>query len=247
MVALSTAQKVAVVTGGTSGIGLSVATTLATRGFAVVATGRVAPGDTLPPGIRAVVVDHSDPDSSAQLAADITSHEGHITALVNNVGRRDNALIGEFDPSQLSETLALNVVSPLMTTSQLLHCFGPEGGSIVNITSRLASVGLVGVSAYAASKGALNSFTKAAAIELAPRNIRVNAVAPGMTRTPLIEGWLSEQPDPEQALATTLEGIPLGRLAETRDIAEVVAFLVSDEASYLTGMVLPVDGGYTAR
>lgn len=247
MTAFSVAKKIAVVTGGTSGIGLAITTALLARDFSVIVTGRTPPDSSLGEHARLVVMDHSAPESSRELAENIMSHEGHITTLVNNVGRRHNDAIGEFDHESLEHTFALNVLSPLLTTSALVDCFAPEGGSIISITSRLASVGIPGVSAYAATKGALNSFTKAAAIELAPRNIRVNAVAPGMTHTPLIDSWLSEQSDPDESLATTLAGIPLGRLATTNDIAEVVAFLASDDAAYLTGAVIPVDGGYTAR
>lgn len=191
-------------------------------------------------------MDHSDPGSAADLAANIAQSEGRVSVLVNNVGRRHNDLIGEFEQATLQDTLSLNVASPLLVTSALLELFDPDGGAIINISSRLANVGMPGVSVYAATKGALNSFTKAAAIELAPRNIRVNAVAPGMARTAMIDDWLREQPNPEEALNTTLRDIPLGRLAETGDIAAVVGFLASDQASYLTGTVIPVDGGYTA-
>lgn len=239
-------RKVAVVTGGSSGIGFAIATRLAGQDFRVVATSRTQPDHDLPAGIRTVIVDHSDPGSATELAADIAQHEGRVSVLVNNVGRRHNDLIGEFEQASLQDTLSLNVASPLLVTSALLELFDPDGGAIINISSRLANVGMPGVSIYAATKGALNSFTKAAAIELAPRNIRVNAVAPGMTRTAMIEDWLSDQADPGAALADTLAGIPLGRLAETGDVAAVVGFLASDAAAYLTGIIIPVDGGYTA-
>jgi NAD(P)-dependent dehydrogenase (short-subunit alcohol dehydrogenase family) len=239
-------RRVAVITGGSSGIGLAIATRLVTQGFRVVVTSRTPVKTKLPGDMRAIVIDHADPDSAFSLAQNIADHEGRVSVLVNNVGKRHNNRIGSFEPDGLMQTLTLNVASPLLVTSALLAIFDPTGGSVVNISSRLASVGLPGVSGYAATKGALNAFTKAAAIELAPRNIRVNAVAPGMTRTPMIESWLSEQPDPQAALAGTLKGIPLSRLAETGDIAAVVGFLVSDQATYLTGVVIPVDGGYTA-
>lgn len=239
-------DRVAVVTGGSSGIGLGIATHLAAQGFQVVITSRTPPDTALPNRLRAVAIDHGDAHSAQSLAENIAANEGVISVLVNNAGRRHNDLIGEFDPESLLETLTLNVASPLLVTSALLGLFDQAGGTVINISSRLASVGLPGVSGYAATKGALNAYTKAAAIELAPRNIRVNAVAPGMTRTPLIESWLSEQPDSTAALADTLRGIPLRRLAETGDIAAVVGFLASDAAAYLTGVIIPVDGGYTA-
>jgi NAD(P)-dependent dehydrogenase (short-subunit alcohol dehydrogenase family) len=120
-------------------------------------------------------------------------------------------------------------------------------GSIINLVSRLATVGVPTLSTYSASKGALLSYTRAAAVELAPHNIRVNAVAPGMALTPLIEDWLSDQPDPDLALAEVVEAIPLRRLASADDVAGAVSYLASRDARYITGISLPVDGGYTAQ
>jgi NAD(P)-dependent dehydrogenase (short-subunit alcohol dehydrogenase family) len=102
------------------------------------------------------------------------------------------------------------------------------------------------MSVYAASKGAVLALTTSAAVELAPHNIRVNAVAPGMTRTPLFDEWVAEQPDPSTAARKVASGIPLGRVAEPEDVANAVLFLASDRAAYLTGASIPVDGGYTA-
>ncbi|MFV0435407.1 MAG: SDR family NAD(P)-dependent oxidoreductase [Leucobacter sp.] len=100
---------------------------------------------------------------------------------------------------------------------------------------------------YSASKGAMLAFTKAAAIDLSQYDIRVNAVAPGMTRTPLYQEWLEGLPDPESEARRVAEAIPLGRIAEPADLAAVVQFLASSEASYLTGISVPVEGGYLAK
>lgn len=240
----------AVVTGGTSGIGLAIVRRLVARGFGVIATGRAeAPAELqgeLAGLARFVRVDHADPNAAPETAAMIDDQFGPLTALVNNVGRRHGAFIGELEHNSLTATLALNVVAPILLTQALVPLFGDAGGAVVNVSSRLATVGMPGVSGYSASKGAINGFTRAAAVELAPRNIRVNAIAPGMTLTPLIADWLAEQADPDQAAAEVAGQVPLGRLASPEDIAGAAAFLAAPEAAYLTGVILPVDGGYTA-
>ncbi|MGO1538485.1 MAG: SDR family NAD(P)-dependent oxidoreductase [Leucobacter sp.] len=240
----------AVVTGGTSGIGLAIVRGLVARGFGVVATGRTAVSadlrDEFTDSVRFVEVDHADPAEANRLAALLDERFGPLTALINNVGRRHNELIAELDSENLLETLSLNVVSHMMLTKALVPHFSDAGGAIVNISSRLATVGMPGVSGYSASKGAINGFTVAAAIELAPKNIRVNALAPGMTRTSLIEAWLNEQQDPIAAETEVAGNVPLGRLAVPEDVASAAVFLASPEAAYLTGVILPADGGYTA-
>ena len=250
----------AIVTGGTSGIGLAIARGLVERGFGAVVTGRTAPPEALPEHIRFIEVDHALPDAAEAVVEQLDGRFGPLAALVNNVGRRHNDLIGALERESLLETMALNVVSHMLLTQRLVPLFSDPagaarangdagrtavGGTVVNISSRLAAVGMPGVSGYAATKGAINSFTIAAAVELAPLGIRVNAVAPGMTRTPLIEEWLSEQRDPAAAEAEVTSRVPLARLAAPQDIAGAAVFLASPESSYITGAVLPVDGGYT--
>lgn len=247
---LGSAIGSAIVTGGTSGIGLAIARGLVARGFTVVATGRTRPAEPLGEGIHYIEVDHADPAAAEAVLAGWEAVRkargiGPLAALVNNVGRRHNDLISELDHESLLETLALNVVSHMLLTRRLAPLLGEAHGAIVNISSRLAVVGMPGVSGYAASKGAMNAFTVAAAVELAPIGVRVNAVAPGMTKTPLIEAWLAEQPDPAAAEAEVSGRVPLARLATPGDIAGAAVFLASPESGYITGAILPADGGYT--
>ena len=235
----------ALVTGGTSGIGLAIARGLVARGFGVVATGRERPEAELGERIAFLEADHAAPDAAESVAARLGEPFGPLTALVNNVGRRHNDTIAELDRDSLLETLALNTVSHMLLTSRLAERLGAARGAVVNVSSRLAVVGMAGVSGYAASKGALNAFTVAAAVELAPLGVRVNAVAPGMTKTPLIESWLADQPDPAAAEQEVAGRVPLGRLASPGDIAGAAVFLASPESGYITGAILPADGGYT--
>lgn len=238
---MTAAGGAALVTGGTSGIGLAIALGLRERGFEVTVTGRSAPAAPL----RYLEVDHADPAAPHQVHEELAAG-APLRALVNNVGRRHGARLEELEVDSLSETFHLNAISPIMLTQALVPLFDSAGGAIVNVSSRLARVGMAGVSGYAATKGAVNAFTIAAAVELAPRKIRVNAIAPGMTKTPLIGEWLAEQSDPVAAEAGVAARIPLGRLAVPEDIAGAAVFLASPESAYLTGVVLPVDGGFTA-
>jgi NAD(P)-dependent dehydrogenase (short-subunit alcohol dehydrogenase family) len=120
------------------------------------------------------------------------------------------------------------------------------GGSIVNLTSRLGHVGLPGSTVYGASKGALHALTRGAAVELAPAGIRVNAVAPGLTETPMVRTWIDDQPEPGEFRARHEQAIPLGRFATPDEVAAAVLYLASDESASATGTSIAVDGGYTA-
>src|SRR5699024_10853482 len=186
---MSSEMGVALVTGGTSGIGLAIARGLAERGYEVIVTGRTAPAGG---EVEHLAVDHADPGSVPRVREHL-KRRGPLAALINNVGRRHGAHLGELEWESLRETFELNAISAIMLTQGLLPEFGSDGGAIVNVSSRLARVGMAGVSGYAASKGAINGFTVAAAVELAPKRIRVNAIALGMTKTPLIEEWLEER------------------------------------------------------
>jgi NAD(P)-dependent dehydrogenase (short-subunit alcohol dehydrogenase family) len=119
-------------------------------------------------------------------------------------------------------------------------------GSIINLTSRNASVGVPTMGLYAAAKGALLALTRVAAIEWAGQGVRVNAVAPGLTATPLVRTWIDEQEDPVAFEKAVAAAIPQGRMAQPIDIANAILFLASDESRHVTGITLAVDGGYTA-
>jgi NAD(P)-dependent dehydrogenase (short-subunit alcohol dehydrogenase family) len=121
-----------------------------------------------------------------------------------------------------------------------------RGGSIINLSSRTASVGVPTMAVYGASKGALASLTRGAAVDMAADGIRVNAIAPGFTETPLMAAWLAAQANPEEVRSQAAANIPQGRFATPDDVAAAAVFLASDESAHVTGITLAVDGGYTA-
>lgn len=247
-------DRVALVTGATSGIGVEIARRLAEGGFRVVVSGRSEERgreveQRLGERVRFVRAELTAEGASARLVADTVALFGRLDVLVNNAAidhTGDLLEVGEDEIRRTFETNTFAAMNLLIASAGQMREQG-DGGAIINITSRLASIGVPTMGIYSASKGAMLAFTRAAAIDLAQYGIRVNAVAPGMTRTPLYQEWLEGLPDPEAEAARVAAAIPLGRIAEPEDVAAVVAFLASAEASYLTGTSIPVEGGYLAK
>lgn len=247
-------ERVALVTGATSGIGVTIAEHFVERGLRVAITGRnEARGSEvakrLGDRVRFIRAELTDRGAAAEVVAGTVNAFGRLDIAVNNAAidhTNDLLAVGEEEIRTTFETNTFAAMNLLIAAARQMRDQG-EGGSIINITSRLASIGVPTMGIYSASKGAMLAFTKAAAIDLAPYNIRVNAVAPGMTRTPLYQEWLDGLPDPETEAKQVAAAIPLGRIAEPADVAAVVAFLASPEAAYLTGASIPVEGGYLAK
>ncbi|MEV5084557.1 SDR family oxidoreductase [Streptomyces sp. NPDC056159] len=245
--------SVAVVTGATSGIGTATAARLHQDGFHVVVTGRSqergkAVVAELGPRAHFFEADLTLDDEPERLLRHVADHIGRVDVVVNNAAQDHTGDLLDVPASEIRSTFEINTfatIAVLQAAGRLMRETG--GGSIINITSRLASIGVPTMGIYSASKGAIKALTTAAAVELAPHNIRVNAVAPGMTRTPLYETWLAAQPDPDSVALSVVDGIPLKRLAIPDDVAAAVSYLASPGAEYITGTTLPVDGGYTAR
>jgi NAD(P)-dependent dehydrogenase (short-subunit alcohol dehydrogenase family) len=241
---MSVEGKTVLVTGGTSGIGEAVARAYATGGANVVISGRDegrgqqiarALGET-GPRARFVRADLARFEEVQRLAAEV---EG-IDVLVNNAGAFPFGPTHETEGEVFDTTFALNVKAPFFLTGAMAPRMAANGGgAIVNITTMVASFGLAGMALYGSTKAALTLLTKAWAAEYGPQGVRVNAVAPGPTRTPGTE----PMGDGLDQIATTL---PLNRPASAQEIAAAVVFLGSDEASYVNGAVLAVDGGRTA-
>jgi NAD(P)-dependent dehydrogenase (short-subunit alcohol dehydrogenase family) len=190
--------------------------------------------------------DVSDPDSAWEAINAAMDAFGRLDVLVNNAALDLAKPLVDTTPDEARRIFAVNALGPLWMMQAAIPALAIHGGAIVNVTSRLAHVGVPEMAIYGASKGALRALTHGAAVELAPLRIRVNAVAPGMIDTPLFREWLEQKDDGEDARRDVVERIPLGRLAGPDDVARAIVYLASDAAAHVTGITLPVDGGYTA-
>ena len=235
----SLADKVAVVTGGASGIGEAVVQRFLAAGATVYSIDLV---DSVVEGATALVGDVSQETDIERMLAKAAEAAGHIDILVNNAGIQPLGIsFADITEATLRRTFEVNVHG---VTFGVKHgpSFMPEaGGRIINTASFVGIIGIPLGSAYAVSKAAVIQITKCAAIELADRRITVNAIAPGTVLTPAV----TEIPNnPEIPFVSSRT--PLGRLAKSEEIASAFHFLASDEAAYITGAILPVDGGIIA-
>lgn len=232
--------SVALVTGAGGGIGAAIAQTLAERGHTVVAAD-LALGRHDHPAIHPVAADVTD-DASVTAAIDLARSLGRLRGVVNCAGLLIETPVGDLDGRGNEAMLAVNLLGA-MRVVRLAVPHMESGSSIVNITSIAAASGSApAVSGYASTKGGLEAYTRAMACELGPRGIRVNSLAPGIIRAPMA-GLLLHDERSEQRM---LRQIPLGRLGEPVDIGKVTAFLLSDDAAYVHGIVVTVDGGLRA-
>ncbi|WP_079176464.1 SDR family NAD(P)-dependent oxidoreductase [Streptomyces sp. MUSC 14] len=243
------AGRVALVTGATSGIGAATAELLAERGAYVLVAGRdAARGETVVARIRErggradfVAAELADAESARRLAQKATElGGGRVDILVNNAGIFPFGPTAQTSPADVDAVYDVNVKAPFHLVARLAPAMAERGsGAIVNVSSMVAEFAVEGMALYGSSKAALNLLTRAWAAEFGPHGVRVNAVEPGPTRT----GGTSGMGEDLDALAAQA---PAGRPAEAREIAEAIAYLAGDAASFVQGAVLPVDGGRTA-
>jgi 3-oxoacyl-[acyl-carrier protein] reductase len=237
--------KVAIVTGGSRGIGRTVATMLASRGARVVAAAR---GDNAASTVAEIQaagrqaevasLEVTDAGSIDAMIAAVLERHGRIDILVNNAGITRDQLMLRMKRGDWDQVIATNLTSAFVCSQAVLKpMLKQRSGRIVNISSVVGQTGNAGQVNYAASKAGLIGFSKALARELASRSITVNVVAPGLIETDMTKALT------DKAQVDWAAQVPLGRLGTTADVAAAVCFLASDEASYITGQVLAVNGG----
>lgn len=245
-------DKVVLVTGGASGIGAAISTVLAEEGAIPVILTRRAPDAAFQSALKtfnakaSFIITELTDDRQCEDAVQQTIDEfGHIDGLVNNAGANDGIGL-DAGPEAFRQSIENNLTHYYTMAHLCLPHLKNSKGSIVNISSKTALTGQGGTSAYCAAKGAQLSLTREWAADLADDGIRVNAVIPAESMTPLYERCLAEMSEPDVELAKILKRIPLGnRMTEPRELANAVVFLLSSRAAHTTGQWHFVDGGYT--
>src|SRR6266849_5943628 len=242
--------KVALVTGASKGIGAAIAERLAADGASVAINYATSKEDAeaLAERIRgnggkakAIHADIGNPSQAKAFVDAAVKEFGRLDILVNNAGTFHIDPIGTVDEADVRSQFAVNVDGPIFATQAAASHFSSEGGRVINVSSIAATHSLPGLSVYSATKAALDALTRVWATELGPRGVTVNAVAPGLVDTAMLKAATARMG--EEAVKGMVARTPLGRLGTTSDVADVVAFLASPEARWVTGQVVETSGG----
>lgn len=230
--------KVCLITGASRGIGHQIAQTFAQKGATVITAQRSKAA-----GFVSYELDLGKAEAGEALIDKIISDYGQLDILVNNAGMMKEARLDKMGLAAFQETMTVNLTTPFWLMAKALPHLAKRNGAIVNIGSIEGLGANPHHTAYAASKGGLHALTKAAAVDAGPLGVRVNAVAPGWINTALNEDYINAMPDPV-AFRDSIGAIhPVGHTGEPEDVAALVAFLASDEARFITGQIMVIDGG----
>ena len=235
-------DKVVLVTGGRSGIGSAIAQGFNSEGATVVTAQRQQ--DEV---FECIPTDLSDPGDCIRLIGKINERHGRLDILINNAGAMREAPVNETSLEDWNFQLQVNLTAPFILTRAAAGLLKKNGGNIVNIGSVEGLANNPGHAAYGASKAGLHGLTRAVAVDLGPVGIRCNAVAPGWIETDLNEDFVNNMPDPT-AFRQGLAGIhPVGRTGSPADVAQLVLFLASEDAGFITGQIYTIDGGRMSK
>lgn len=238
------ADRVVVVTGGARGIGDAIIRSFTEQGARAVSIDLGEPEETRP-DTRYLQGDVGNLEAVEALFTDIDAHEGRVDVLVNNAGIQRVGLTDELDPATWRSVIDVHLFGTYHCSREALKRMRRQGsGSIVSVSSVASIVALPGRGPYSAAKGAISALTRTMAVEYAQTGIRINAIAPGFTLTKLVEQGFRDGSIDRTAMVSE---IPMRRLADVTEIARVIRFLASDDASYLTGQTIVVDGGWTIQ
>ncbi len=246
-------SKTAIVTGGASGIGEAIVRLLAEEGaFPIILDKNSGKAQQIVKDLDikgqpslAIKIDLTDDVACKKAIDTILEKQGHIDILINNAGRNDGVKLGS-PVSDFRQSLEMNLVHFYTLTNLCMEALTATKGNIINIASKVAVTGQGGTSGYAAAKGGVLALTREWALQLAPQNVRVNAILPAEVWTPLYESVMSSLPNRETLLEQIHLSIPLGhRMTTPEEIANMAVFLASERASHITGQFVYVDGGYT--
>jgi len=246
-------SKVALITGAASGIGRATALEFSKEGASVVIADMDIKGceetahliEKENGKVCSLKVDVSSSEQIKEMIQKTVKEFGRLDYACNNAGiEGDQAFIDEMAESNWDNVISVNLKGVWTCMRHEIPVMKKYGGAIVNVASIAGLIGFAGISPYVASKHGINGITKAAALEYAANGIRVNAVCPGAIQTPMIDRFLNEDPENVKQMKAKH---PLGRFGRPEEVADAIIYLCSDKASFITGAVLPVDGGYTAQ